>query len=61
MEYPNQNALCAAYNQQQKDKKVEKAIEKKAKNYYGDSKEYMKEWRRQNKRTSEPKQRTKWI
>lgn len=61
MEFPNQNILCSEYNQQKKEKKIEKAIEKKAKNYYGDSKEYRAEWRRQNKRKAEPRQNTKWI
>ena len=61
MEFPNQNELSKAYNQQQKDKKEQKAIEKKSKNYYGDSKEYKAEWRKQNKRKAEPRQNTRWI
>lgn len=39
------------YNEQQKKKKEAKREEINAKNYYGNSKEYMKEWRLQNKRS----------
>jgi len=56
-----QNELSKQYAEQQKETKKQKAIDKKAKNYYGDSKEYKQEWEKQNKRKSEPKQRTKWI
>jgi len=39
------------YNEQYKKKKEAKREEIKTKNYYGNSKEYMKEWRLQNKRS----------
>ena len=61
MEFPNQSEMSKAYRQLQKEKKEQKAIEKKAKNYYGDSKEYRAEWRKLNKRKAEPRQNTRWV
>lgn len=47
----NQRVNKDLYNEQQKKKKEAKREEIKAKKYYGNSKEYMKEWRLQNKRS----------
>jgi len=57
----NQSKIVDMYKDEKKEIKKQKAIDKKAKNYYGDSKEYRNEWKRNNKRKAEPRQRTKWI
>jgi len=56
MEGQDQVVNKELYNEQQKKKKEAKRAEIKAKNYYGNSKEYMKEWRLQNKRSP-----TEWL